>query len=1046
MESHCLNPISLVLSEDKLIISSTSHGCVYLTLSSTILRVAIINRAPEEMVHDFEACADCTQKCLLIHGNKKSGSHNETSFFKIMFGKQFSKFMDLPPKVARILLLSDRRTFLEDSCGLRWKVAISSVNGSWAFQQGWNAFALDHDLQVGDFLVFNYVVGSHFTVKIYDNSGCEVNLFETIHQNNRNRVHTDGQCHTIGKSTVSKSVSDTFAGPDAEISKCLNEVHGMKKPLIITENASDHDDDYERSKCKRKAEFADDMSCMIEREYGHQQGESRARILDLSSFESFKKIKICGSDGSNKVAAVNETHSHHADSSLKLRNEVSSVKIPVAKELVDRVIPSDASEIERTQKNNYSEYKVKGAPLSDKDSSTNVTSGHLFPTLPENPEQKEEIFSSISNRAAKKCQSANVSGNDHQVAVSGNEHDLIDDTCQSANKKITEISKSCDKVMKVIENKPVELTSHPCGQEVIPENIVMMNIGKESVDLTSDPCSREVIPERKDKAGTIIENVIVDLTSDQCSQEVIEKEESLDLSTKVGIEIPSGPAEFEGTEECNKSEAKVNRVPSDKDSCTETSGHPFPTHSENPEENGETTSKKATKECRNADGSELLSGKDQVVLSQKEPDLMYASSPRDNKKLTGISESIHNPLTFECQNYDVIINEKESVEVTCQEVIPQRKDTIIFENKSVEVTLEPCSQEVIPERKDTIVIGEESVDLTLDPSCQEFIPETKGESLKVFNRVNRQRANTNIRAVPSDASDLERTEKRNYSEVKVRKVSTSDKVPHTKQTSCHLNPIRHVHVEEDKTNIPKISNRGINKLKTTDGSVAASQKEQVSIDDSCQQAKKKFTGISKSFEAPVNSGSQYYSAKMSKIMEKEFVNSSSDPCSQEIIPEVDALSSKISNKLQSQSNFARKNDSALPVVKPEPIEDAGATFPSFTISCLATDRQSFLELPKSLPLPLNTMKGRSKLDRRIVYLQGPDKRLWPVLYIQKFFFRTLANGWEAFCMANNIEQGDRCTIEVTNQTEGICSVHIVKMRDDMEFYEEYEHNPLIDLS
>ncbi|KAM5571786.1 hypothetical protein ABKV19_012063 [Rosa sericea] len=1003
------------------------------------------------MVHDFEACADCTQKCLLVHGNKKSGSHIETSFFKIMFGKQFSEFMELPPKVARILLLSDRRTFLEDSRGLRWKVAISSVNGSWAFQQGWNAFALDHDLQVGDFLVFNYVVGSHFTVKIYDNSGCEVNLFETIHQNNRNRVHTDGQCHTIGKSTVSKSVSDTFAGPDAEISKCLNEVHGMKKPLIITENASDHDDDYERSKCKRKAEFADDMSYMMEREYGHQQGENRARILDLSSFESFKKIKTCGSDGSNKVAAVNETHSHHADSSLKLRNEVSSVKIPVAKELADRVIPSDASEIERTQKNNYSEYKVKGAPLSDKDSSTNVTSGHLFPTLPENPEQKEEIFSGISNRAAEKCQSANVSGNDHQVVVSGNERDLIDDTCESANKKITGISKSCDKVMKVIENKPVELTSHPCGQEVIPESndIVMMNIGKESVDLTSDPCSQEVIPERKgimsfshcpnvyfdlyyvilfteefvhgtDKAGTIIENVIVDLTSDQCSQEVIEKEESLDLSTKVRIEIPSGPAEFERTEECNKSEAKVNRVPSDKDSCTETSGHPFPTHSENPEENGETTSKKATKECQTADGSELLSGKDQVVLSQKEPDLMDDSSPRDNKKLTGISESIHNPLTFECQNYDVIINEKESVEVTCQEVIPQRKDTII--------------------------IGEESVDLTLDPSCQEVIPETKGESLKVFNRVHRQRANTNIRAVPSDASDLERTEKRNYSEVKVRKVSTSDKVPNTKQTSCHLNPIRHVHVEEDKTNIPKISNRGINKLKTTDGSVAASQKEQVSIDDSCQQAKKKFTGISKSFEAPVTSGSQYYSARMSKIMEKEFVNSSSDPCSQEIIPEVDALSSKISNKLQSQSNFARKNDTALSVVKPEPVEDAGATFPSFTIFCLATDRQSFLELPKSLPLPLNTMKGRSKLDRRIVYLQGPDKRLWPVLYIQKFFFRTLANGWEAFSMANNIERGDRCTIEVTNQTEGICSVHIVKMRDDMEFYEEFEHSPLIDLS
>lgn len=101
-------------------------------------------------------------------------------------------------------------------------------------------------------------------------------------------------------------------------------------------------------------------------------------------------------------------------------------------------------------------------------------------------------------------------------------------------------------------------------------------------------------------------------------------EESPDVSAKVDNEssnsqrrdIPSDQAEFERTEEHNKSEAKVNKVPSDKDSCTETSGHPFPTHSQTPEENGETItdtskptsdiSKKPTKECQNADGSGKL--------------------------------------------------------------------------------------------------------------------------------------------------------------------------------------------------------------------------------------------------------------------------------------------------------------------------------------------------------------------------------------------------------------------------------------------------------
>lgn len=58
-----------------------------------LVGVTIFNRAREEMGHEFEARAEFTQKCLLVHGNIKSSSHVDTSFFKVMFGKQFSNFM-----------------------------------------------------------------------------------------------------------------------------------------------------------------------------------------------------------------------------------------------------------------------------------------------------------------------------------------------------------------------------------------------------------------------------------------------------------------------------------------------------------------------------------------------------------------------------------------------------------------------------------------------------------------------------------------------------------------------------------------------------------------------------------------------------------------------------------------------------------------------------------------------------------------------------------------------------------------------------------------
>lgn len=54
--------------------------------------VKVFNRAREEMDGKV-ACVECTQKCLLDHGNKKKASPDVASFFKVMIGDRFSKLL-----------------------------------------------------------------------------------------------------------------------------------------------------------------------------------------------------------------------------------------------------------------------------------------------------------------------------------------------------------------------------------------------------------------------------------------------------------------------------------------------------------------------------------------------------------------------------------------------------------------------------------------------------------------------------------------------------------------------------------------------------------------------------------------------------------------------------------------------------------------------------------------------------------------------------------------------------------------------------------------
>lgn len=81
------------------------------------------------------------------------------------------------------------------------------------------------------------------------------------------------------------------------------------------------------------------------------------------------------------------------------------------------------------------------------------------------------------------------------------------------------------------------------------------------------------------------------------------------------------------------------------------------------------------------------------------------------------------------------------------------------------------------------------------------------------------------------------------------------------------------------------------------------------------------------------------------------------------------------------------------------------------------------ELPACLPLS-SSRKWSFKLEREVVLLRDPVMRLWPVLYHETPSYNTLTAGWKAFSAANHIRQGDECTFEVENESEGIYRVRL----------------------
>ncbi|GLJ38039.1 hypothetical protein SUGI_0774410 [Cryptomeria japonica] len=132
----------------------------------------------EETGEFFIPCRECSQKCYIKHGkyHEKECCDDSPSFFKVMLA-DFAEKLRIPPAfVSRFSNDPDEHMVLEGPDGQKWDVQLWGSINQLEFRQGWKNYVDFHGLEMGDFLVFDYISKSYFKVKIYDRTACEKKL------------------------------------------------------------------------------------------------------------------------------------------------------------------------------------------------------------------------------------------------------------------------------------------------------------------------------------------------------------------------------------------------------------------------------------------------------------------------------------------------------------------------------------------------------------------------------------------------------------------------------------------------------------------------------------------------------------------------------------------------------------------------------------------------------------------------------------------------------------------------------------------------------
>ncbi|XP_060204478.1 B3 domain-containing protein Os01g0905400-like isoform X1 [Lycium barbarum] len=107
------------------------------------------------------------------------------------------------------------------------------------------------------------------------------------------------------------------------------------------------------------------------------------------------------------------------------------------------------------------------------------------------------------------------------------------------------------------------------------------------------------------------------------------------------------------------------------------------------------------------------------------------------------------------------------------------------------------------------------------------------------------------------------------------------------------------------------------------------------------------------------------------------------------------------------------------VIKSEPA-DSEDTLHAVSYACqLEVEGRDFQILPVSWRKPLMLTRNRGWW---VIYLRGPDKRIWPTVYHRRPGFNVLTSGWKLVTALYGLNPGDECLFELVSQQKCIFDV------------------------
>ena len=210
----------------------------------------------------------------------------------------------LPPKFFKTLKFhGGKRMYLQHSNGQKWSVVVSDVNGSLAFQNGWSEFVKDNCIELGEFVVFHYIMGtSHFGAQIFDKSGCEKLASSTVKNYQNKRMKTTardalylqypyGAFVPTPPAKKNPSVSGVSRPDDDVIQKEDESDNNVKASSAVAGNAVGQENIAQGLNGDSNTNFLEDLSFILDRDVGFAKGD-KEDLFDLSIFEIPEKKAV----------------------------------------------------------------------------------------------------------------------------------------------------------------------------------------------------------------------------------------------------------------------------------------------------------------------------------------------------------------------------------------------------------------------------------------------------------------------------------------------------------------------------------------------------------------------------------------------------------------------------------------------------------------------------------------------------------------------------------------------------------------------------------